>query len=132
INVPAPKASITNTLGRLVERSSARIFGSHCVHLVAGRSPHHRVRSFPPGDTDCGGNSWCGSASGIAVFTSDMAIIGRNRMKIRNREVKIPIVPMYVQMSTQVGWKMRHEDGRKSRCNPPAIMIKRSNHMPAL
>ncbi len=37
------------------------------------------------------------------VFTSDIAIIGRKRMNRRNSEVKIPIVPMYVQISTQVG-----------------------------
>src|SRR5437667_5444729 len=53
-------------------------------------------------------------------------------MKSRNSEVKIPSVPMYVQMSTHVGINRRHEDGRKSRTRPPAIMIKRSNHIPAL
>src|SRR5881398_4192092 len=53
-------------------------------------------------------------------------------MKSRKSERKIPWVPMNVQMSTQVGMNKPHELGRKSRCNPPTIMMKRSNHIPAL
>ena len=52
-------------------------------------------------------------------------------MNSRKSEVKIPSVPMYVQMSTQVGINRPQEEGRKSRCNPPTMMMKRSNHMPA-
>ena len=32
---------------------------------------------------------------------------------------------------TQVAWKSPQDEGRKSRCSPPTIMMKRSNHMPA-
>src|SRR6476620_2537980 len=53
-------------------------------------------------------------------------------MNSSNNEVKKPSVPMYVQMTTQVGGKTRQDDGRKSRIRPPAIMMNRSNHMPAL
>src|SRR5205823_5128145 len=49
----------------------------------------------------------------------------------RNSEVKMPSVPIKVQMTTQVGMKKPQEDGRKSRCNPPTMMMNRSNHMPA-
>src|SRR5438552_1709257 len=123
----ATESRIADTLGRFVEGGGARILRSHGVNLVTGRGPHHRVRSFPPGVV-----TKCTSASGTAVFISDIAIIGRNRTKSRKSEVKIPSVPMYVQMSTHVGINRPHDDGIKSRCNPPTMMMKRSNHMPAL
>src|SRR5439155_19428832 len=126
-NIPASESCVADAFGRFVEGGGARIFRSHGVNFVTGRCPHHRVRSLPPGVV-----TKCTSASGTAVFTSDIAIIGRNRTKSRKSEVKIPSVPMYVQMSTQVGINRPHDDGIKSRCNPPTIMIKRSNHMPAL
>src|SRR5437868_9196379 len=105
INVPSPETGVPDALGGFVQCRRARILRRHGVNLVTRRCAHHRVRSFPPGETDCGSGDVprCGSASGIAVFTSDMAIIGRNRMNSRKSEVKIPIVPMYVQMSTHVG-----------------------------
>src|SRR5207253_969264 len=85
----------------------------------------HRINE--PGGTEL---FRCKSESGKSIITSLIAIIGRKRMKRRKRERKIPWVPIKVQMSTQVGMNKPHELGRKSRCNPPTMMMKRSNHIP--
>ena len=39
----------------------------------------------------------------MTLFTSDIAIIGRKRMKSRKSVRKMPKVPTNVQISTQVG-----------------------------
>src|ERR1051326_5382909 len=95
VNVPPPEPRVPNMLGRFVKRGCARVLRGHGVNVVTKRSFHYRLRSFPPDEIDWipGGPPYCGSASGTAVFTSDIAIIGRNRTKSRNNEVKIPSVP---------------------------------------
>jgi hypothetical protein len=53
-------------------------------------------------------------------------------MKRRNSVRKSPKVPSVERMSIQVGLKLPHETGRKSRCSEVTMMTKRSNHMPML
>src|SRR5438034_10499743 len=86
VNVPAPEPSIADTLGRFIKSSSARVLRPHGINFVAVRSFDHRVRSFPLGETGrtSAGSPQCGSASGTAVFTSDLAIIATKRMNRRN------------------------------------------------
>src|SRR6266446_9684270 len=75
--------------------------------------------------------AWCGCDAGSTILTSDIAIIGRYRIKRRKSERKMPNVPAKVPISTQVGWYICQEEGRKSVASEVTIMTKRSNHIPA-
>src|SRR5215469_7764504 len=70
-------------------------FSSGCGHACASPSSSVVV-------SGCGvSGTWCGSASGKTDLTSEMATIGRKRIKSRKRVTKIPMVPTNVQISTQ-------------------------------
>src|SRR5207237_8308308 len=94
------------------------------VNFVAGRRSH--ACSF---SATLIGSCRCTSDSGKTILTSLIAIIGRKRMKSRKSDRKIPWVPMKVQMSTDVGMNKLQELGRKSRCDPPTMMMKRGNNI---
>src|SRR5205823_1926637 len=126
-NIPAFEPGFAHPFGRLVKFRGAREFGRDGVNFVAGRRSHTDSVSI----TAPTGRCRCTSDSGKTIFTSLIAIIGRKRMKRTKRERKIPWVPIKVQISTQVGMNKPHELGSKSRCNPPTMMMKRSNHIPA-
>src|SRR2546430_14649143 len=96
-NIPAFEPGIAHAFGRLVKFRGARVFCRDGVNSVAGRRSH--ACSFSP--TLIG--SWrCTSDSGKTIFTSLIAVIGRERMKRRQKERKNPWVPIKGQMSTQV------------------------------
>src|ERR1700704_4882608 len=103
VDVPVLESGIAHYLGGLIKGGRARILRRHRVNLVAVGRPHP-FRSFPPAAIGwCPLGEWeCGSASGTTIFISLIAIIGRKRTKRRKSEVKMPRVPMNVQMSTQV------------------------------
>ena len=104
-----PVISVTDTLavtgtaaalGRVRERLNPREyrrFAQRSGYKLATERSH--ACSFSP---TLIGSCRCTSDSGKTIFTSLIAIMGRKRMKRRKSEVKIPSVPMKVQMSTQV------------------------------
>ena len=103
MHVPALEAGIAHVLRRFVKRGGARVFRPHSVNLVSGRRSH--VRSFPPcrDGAMLAGSHNAGRLRAAQSSLPTSRSSGRKRMKSRKSEVKIPNVPMNVQMSTHVG-----------------------------
>jgi phage replication-related protein YjqB (UPF0714/DUF867 family) len=51
----------------------------------------------------------------ITDLTSEIAIAGKKRINKKNKVKNKPKLPIKVEISTQVGEYMAHEEGRKSR-----------------